>query len=106
MDRRADAPLRRSQHLALEHAVAPRHLHDVEMVDVAGDAAESAARVVQALVGHVFDAHHLQRLIARTDPANVGSITILDEPLDHAVEPANGLDRCGASPNVRRPLTC
>ena len=34
--------------------------------------------VVRALVSHLFEAHRLQRLIARTDPANLGSITILE----------------------------
>jgi len=34
--------------------------------------------VVQALVSHLFEARHVQCLIARTDPANVGSITILE----------------------------
>jgi RimJ/RimL family protein N-acetyltransferase len=35
------------------------------------------SEVVRSLVGHLFEKLHLQRLIARTDPANVGSITIL-----------------------------
>jgi RimJ/RimL family protein N-acetyltransferase len=35
------------------------------------------SEVVRALVSHLFEKHHLQRLIARTDPANVGSIRIL-----------------------------
>ena len=44
--------------------------------------------VVRALVGHLFEARHLQRLIARTDPANVGSITILERTGFRRVAPA------------------
>lgn len=35
------------------------------------------SEVVKSLVSHLFKERHLQRLIARTDPANIGSIRIL-----------------------------
>jgi RimJ/RimL family protein N-acetyltransferase len=35
------------------------------------------SEVVTSLVSYLFEEHHLQRLIARTDPANIGSIRIL-----------------------------
>ncbi|MGD8968478.1 MAG: GNAT family N-acetyltransferase [Anaerolineae bacterium] len=35
------------------------------------------SEVVRSLVSYLFEEHHLRRLIARTDPANIGSIRIL-----------------------------
>lgn len=49
------------------------------------------SEVVTSLVSYLFQEYHLQRLIARTDPANIGSIRLLK--------------RIGFRPEVRPPRT-